>query len=41
MSGAFAFYGPGDFGDMYTALNLPAANNQLHFAGEALSVRHA
>jgi len=41
MSGAFAFFGPGDFGDMYTALSRPAANNRLHFAGEALSVRHA
>ncbi|KAF8153859.1 hypothetical protein B0H34DRAFT_661915 [Crassisporium funariophilum] len=39
--GAFAFYGPGDFEDMYTSLNRPAGNNRLHFAGEALSVRHA
>jgi hypothetical protein len=40
-SGAFAFFGPGDFGDMYTALSRPAADNKLHFAGEALSIRHA
>jgi len=26
---------------MYTSLNRPAANNKLHFAGEALSIRHA
>jgi hypothetical protein len=39
--GAFAFFGPGDYSDMYTALNRPAAYNKLHFAGEALSIRHA
>nr|QAA96039.1 L-amino acid oxidase 4 [synthetic construct] len=39
--GAFAFFGPGDFQDLYTSLNRPAANGKLHFAGEALSVRHA
>ncbi|KAJ3510580.1 hypothetical protein NLJ89_g4592 [Agrocybe chaxingu] len=39
--GAFAFFGPGNFEDMYTSLNRPAANGKLHFAGEALSVRHA
>ncbi|CAA7261987.1 unnamed protein product [Cyclocybe aegerita] len=39
--GAFAFFGPGNFDDMYTSLNRPAANGKLHFAGEALSVRHA
>jgi len=40
-SGAFAFFGPGDYQDMYTSLNRPAANGKLHFAGEALSIRHA
>lgn len=40
-SGAFAFFGPGDYGDMYTALSRPAADNKLHFAGEAISIRHA
>jgi len=39
--GAFAFFGPGKFGDVYESLNVPAANGALHFAGEALSVRHA
>ena len=39
--GAFAFFGPGDFGEQYTALSRPAADNKLHFAGEALSIRHA
>ena len=40
-SGAFAFFGPGEFEDLYTSLNFPAAKNHLHFAGEALSTRHA
>ena len=39
--GAFAFFGPGQFGDLYTALSRPAADNKLHFAGDALSIRHA
>jgi monoamine oxidase len=39
--GAFAFFGPGNFDDMYTSLSRPAADDKLHFAGEALSVRHA
>ncbi|KAF8131457.1 hypothetical protein EV363DRAFT_1449854 [Boletus edulis] len=39
--GAFAFFSPGEFEDLYTSLNAPAANNRLHFAGEALSTRHA
>ncbi|KAF9560294.1 amine oxidase [Agrocybe pediades] len=39
--GAFAFFGPGNFEDMYSSLNKPAANDKLHFAGEALSIRHA
>jgi hypothetical protein len=37
-SGAFTFFGPGDYSDMYTALSRPAADNKLHFAGEALIV---
>ncbi|KAH0837761.1 hypothetical protein J3R83DRAFT_5939 [Lanmaoa asiatica] len=32
---------PGQFEDLYTSFNTPAANNRLHFAGEALSTRHA
>ncbi|KAF8625505.1 hypothetical protein AX15_005336 [Amanita polypyramis BW_CC] len=39
--GAFAFFGPGDFKEVYGNLNTPAADGRLHFAGEALSVRHA
>ncbi|KAF8888786.1 hypothetical protein BD779DRAFT_431495 [Infundibulicybe gibba] len=39
--GAFAFYGPGLFEEPYKHLNLPAADGHLHFAGEALSLRHA
>ena len=39
--GAFAFFGPGKFQDPYLSLNTPAANGFLHFAGEAISVRHA
>ena len=39
--GAFAFFGPGNFGNAYTSLTLPAADGRLHFAGEAISVRHA
>jgi len=39
--GAFAFFGPGKFQDPYFSLNTPAANGFLHFAGEAISVRHA
>ncbi|KAG0704662.1 hypothetical protein DFH29DRAFT_848626 [Suillus ampliporus] len=39
--GAFAFFGPGDFQDLYTSLTVPNANKRLHFAGEAISTRHA
>ncbi|VDC00494.1 unnamed protein product [Peniophora sp. CBMAI 1063] len=39
--GAFAFFGPGQFEDLYTSLTKPAAGGHLHFAGEALSTRHA
>ncbi|OJA21517.1 hypothetical protein AZE42_01789, partial [Rhizopogon vesiculosus] len=40
-TGAFAFFGPGDFQDLYTSLSAPNANCRLHFAGEAISTRHA
>lgn len=40
-TGAFASFGPGDFCDLYTALTVPNANKRLHFAGEAISTRHA
>lgn len=39
--GAFAFFGPGEFSSIYKSLTRPAANGHIHFAGEALSVRHA
>ncbi|KAF8876421.1 hypothetical protein BD779DRAFT_1698051 [Infundibulicybe gibba] len=39
--GAFAFFGPGMFEKPYQSLNLPTKNGRLHFASEALSVRHA
>ncbi|KAG8740117.1 hypothetical protein FRC10_004746 [Ceratobasidium sp. 414] len=41
LSGAFAFFGPGKFENLYTSLTTPAAKGYLHFAGEAISVRHA
>jgi monoamine oxidase len=40
-TGAFAYFGPGDFQDLYTALSVPNANKRFHFAGEAISTRHA
>ena len=40
-AGAFAQFGPGEFESLYDSLNSPAAKGRLHFAGEALSVRHA
>jgi monoamine oxidase len=40
-TGAFAFFGPGDFQDLYTTLSVPNANKRFHFAGEAISTRHA
>jgi Flavin containing amine oxidoreductase len=39
--GAYAFFGPGKFENLHTSLNTPAADGRLHFAGEALSIRHA
>jgi len=38
--GAFAHFGPGEFSHFYDSLTRPAANCRLHFAGEALSIRH-
>jgi hypothetical protein len=40
-AGAFAFFGPGKFKNVYRSLTHPAADGRLHFAGEAVSVRHA
>ncbi|KAI5984065.1 hypothetical protein EDD15DRAFT_2177765 [Pisolithus albus] len=39
--GAFPLFGPNDFQEMYASLTYPAANKRLHFAGEAISTRHA
>jgi len=39
--GAFAVFGPGKFKNVYTSMNTSAADGLLHFAGEALSARHA
>ncbi|KAF8183763.1 hypothetical protein K438DRAFT_1599145 [Mycena galopus ATCC 62051] len=45
--GAFALFGPGQFGNphrgnsMFASMKAPAANGKLHIAGEATSVHHA
>ncbi|KAH9835191.1 FAD/NAD-binding domain-containing protein [Rhodofomes roseus] len=39
--GAYGMFGPGQFSYAYTHLTQPAAVGRLHFAGEALSTRHA
>ncbi|KAH9926686.1 uncharacterized protein B0H18DRAFT_1005121 [Fomitopsis serialis] len=39
--GAFGYFGPGQFSYTYTNMTQPAAVGRLHFAGEALSPRHA
>ncbi|KZP31467.1 hypothetical protein FIBSPDRAFT_813672 [Athelia psychrophila] len=39
--GAYAFFGPGNFKDLYTHMTQPAASGRLHFAGEAISARHS
>lgn len=38
--GAFALFGPAQFGRMYQAITQPAGNMHLHFAGEAASTNH-
>jgi len=38
--GAFALFGPGKFGSVYPSLTVPAGRGKLHFAGEAISIRH-
>lgn len=40
-TGAFAFFGPGQFGNLYTSLTRSCGQGRLHMAGEALSPRHA
>ena len=39
--GAFAFFQPGQFSEMFPFITQPGANGRLHFAGEAASVHHA
>ena len=46
--GAFALFGPGQFGSrddqglsLFAGIKSPAASGRLHFAGEATSVHHA
>lgn len=46
--GAFALFGPGQFGQtdkngfsLFASLKAPAANGRLHIAGEATSIHHA
>ena len=41
ISGAFAFFNPGEFSTIDKAMNLPGADGLLHFAGEALSTHQA
>ncbi|KAF8547023.1 amine oxidase [Imleria badia] len=39
--GAYAYFAPGQFQDLYASLTYPAASKRLHFAGEAVSTHHA
>ncbi|KAF8554373.1 amine oxidase [Imleria badia] len=39
--GAYAYFGPGQFQDLYASLTYPAASKHLHFAGEAVSTHHS
>jgi len=39
--GAFTFFQPGQFKEMFPFITRPAAEGRLHFAGEAASVHHA
>ncbi|KDN64642.1 putative flavin containing amine oxidoreductase [Colletotrichum sublineola] len=41
MAGAFAYFGPGQFWDLYPAITKPNAFGQLYFVGEAASAHHA
>lgn len=40
-AGAFAFYGPGQFSNLYPYLTRPAADSKFHIVGEAASANHA
>ncbi|KDR71802.1 hypothetical protein GALMADRAFT_74617 [Galerina marginata CBS 339.88] len=39
--GGYAFFGPGQFSDLYLEITKPAADGYLHFGGEAASCHHA
>ncbi|KAI0951722.1 hypothetical protein AcV7_007740 [Taiwanofungus camphoratus] len=39
--GAYGFFGPGQFANVYQNLTRPAAKGRLHFGGETVSTRHA
>ena len=39
--GGYAFYGPGQFSNLYLEITKPAADGYLHFGGEAASSHHA
>ncbi|KAK2043689.1 flavin-containing amine oxidoreductase [Colletotrichum somersetense] len=41
MAGAFAYFGPCQFWDLYPAITKPNAFGQLYFVGEAASAHHA
>ncbi|KAJ0295751.1 hypothetical protein Brms1b_013758, partial [Colletotrichum noveboracense] len=41
MAGAFAYFGPCQFSELYTAITRPNALGQLYFVGEASSAHHA
>lgn len=41
MAGAFAYFGPCQFRDLYPAITKPNAFGQLYFVGEAASAHHA
>lgn len=39
--GGYAFFGPGQFSDLYLEITKPASDGYLHFGGEAASSHHA
>ncbi|KAH7303409.1 hypothetical protein B0I35DRAFT_472320 [Stachybotrys elegans] len=41
MAGAFAYFGPCQFSQLYSAITKPNAGGQLYFVGEAASAHHA
>lgn len=41
MAGAFAYFGPGQFSELYPSITKPNALGRLYFVGEAASAHHA